>query len=33
MIKLISGGDALQRLERYARSEEARSPQPAGDEA
>jgi hypothetical protein len=33
MIKLISGGDALQRLERYARSEEARSPQPAGDDA
>jgi len=33
MIKLISGGDALQRLERYARSEEARSSQPAGDEA
>src|SRR6266403_2845925 len=34
MIKLISGGDALQRLERYARSEEARSlPQAGGDEA
>jgi hypothetical protein len=29
MIKLISGGDALQRLERYARSEEARLPRPA----
>lgn len=33
MIKLISGGDALQRLERYARSEEALSPQSTGDEA
>jgi hypothetical protein len=25
MIKLISGGDALQRIERYVRHEEARS--------
>lgn len=33
MIKLISGGDALQRLERYVRSEEARRPQAAGDDA
>jgi hypothetical protein len=34
MIKLISGGDALLRLERYVRSEEARSPsQVAGEEA
>lgn len=33
MIKLISGGDALQRLERYVRSEEARFPRDAGDEA
>ncbi|AJA65462.1 MULTISPECIES: DUF4194 domain-containing protein [Bradyrhizobium] len=33
MIKLISGGDALQRLERYVRSEEARFPQPTGGEA
>jgi hypothetical protein len=34
MIKLISGGDALHRLERYARSEEAHSlPQSGGDEA
>lgn len=32
MIKLISGGDALQRLERYVRSEEARFPQARGDE-
>jgi hypothetical protein len=33
MIKLISGGDALLRLERYARSEEARSPsRVAGEE-
>ena len=34
MIKLISGGDALLRLERYVRSEEARSPSQAeGGEA
>ncbi|MGO3928369.1 DUF4194 domain-containing protein [Rhodopseudomonas pseudopalustris] len=32
MIKLISGADALQRLERYARSEEARLPKSAGAE-
>jgi Domain of unknown function (DUF4194) len=32
MIKLISGADALQRLERYARSEEARLPKSAGDD-
>ena len=30
MIKLISGADALQRLERHARSEEARLPRTAG---
>jgi Domain of unknown function (DUF4194) len=33
MIKLISGGDALLRLERYARNEETRVSRPAGDEA
>jgi hypothetical protein len=34
MIKLISGGDALQRIERYVRQAEARSPAPQeGDEA
>jgi hypothetical protein len=34
MIKLISGGDALQRIERYVRQAEVRSPAPQeGDEA
>jgi Domain of unknown function (DUF4194) len=32
MIKLISGGDALQRIERYVRHEEARSPQRQEDD-
>jgi len=32
MIKLISGGDALLRLERYVRSEETRVIRPAGDD-
>jgi len=32
MIKLISGGDALQRIERYVRHEEARSPPPQEDD-
>jgi Domain of unknown function (DUF4194) len=33
MIKLISGGDALQRIERYVRHEESRSPAREGDDA
>lgn len=32
MIKLISGGDALQRIERYVRHEEARSPSAQEDD-
>ncbi|HWV55476.1 hypothetical protein [Pseudorhodoplanes sp.] len=33
MIKLISGGDALTRIERYIRQEESRSPMQDGDES
>lgn len=33
MIKLISGGDALNRIERYVRHEESRAPVREGDEA
>ena len=33
MIKLISGGDALQRIERYVRHAESRSPMREGNEA
>ena len=32
MIKLVSGADALQRIERYVRHEEARSPSAQEDD-